>query len=41
LILSIAAADDSRLPGRVTALRRHGLEIRLEDLKSYKKIIPA
>jgi hypothetical protein len=42
LILWIAPADAARLPGSVTALRKRGLEIRLvEDLQSYKKIIPA
>ena len=42
LILWIARADAWRLPGSVTALRGRGLEIRLvEDLQSYKKIIPA
>jgi hypothetical protein len=42
LILWIAYDDAERLPQKVLALQQDGLEIRYcEDLKSYKKIIPA
>jgi hypothetical protein len=42
LVLWIAASDFALLPASVTALRARGLEIRVvEDLKSYKKILPA
>lgn len=41
-ILWIAEADRGHLPPGVLALQRHGLEIRFcDDLRSYKKIIPA
>jgi len=42
LILWIASGDAEMLPRQVTALEKEGLEIRFcEDIKSYKKIIPA
>lgn len=42
VMLWIAFDDAQRLPAAVTALQAEGLEIRLcEDIKSYKKIIPA
>lgn len=41
-VLWIARADMATLPAAVRALERRGLEIReAEDLRSYKKIIPA
>ncbi len=41
-ILWIAPTDLDRLPGEVSALERHGLEIRAcADTRSYKKLIPA
>ncbi len=42
LILWIAHADAALLPQKILDLQREGLEIRYcEDIKSYKKIIPA
>jgi len=42
LILWIAYTDAERLPDEVIKLKAEGLEIRYcEDLKSYKKIVPA
>jgi hypothetical protein len=42
VILWIAFEDAERLPQEVTQLQKEGLEIRYcEDIKSYKKIIPA
>ncbi|QBP75633.1 glycosyltransferase family 2 protein [Herbaspirillum huttiense] len=41
IVLWVAYQDVEKLPDSVTALTRHGLEIRAcEDLRSYKKLIP-
>ncbi|MBV8625226.1 MAG: hypothetical protein JO174_17240 [Herbaspirillum sp.] len=41
IVLWIAHQDMDQLPASVTALTRHGLEIRAcDDLRSYKKLIP-
>lgn len=41
IVLWVAHQDMAQLPVSVTALTRHGLEIRAcEDLRSYKKLIP-
>ena len=42
LVLWIAREDKALLPASVLALQKHGLEIGfVEDMKSYKKLIPA
>jgi len=42
VVLWIAEHDVGRLPANVRALCRHGIDIRIcEDLRSYKKLIPA
>ncbi|MES3006304.1 MAG: hypothetical protein V4751_00875 [Pseudomonadota bacterium] len=42
LILWLAAADRDQLPDEVWAFQRHGVQIEfVEDLKPYKKLIPA
>ena len=42
VLLWLSEDDARQLPGKVTKLRSHGLDIRTtEDIGSYKKIIPA
>lgn len=42
VVLWLSAADEARLPERVRALTERGLTIKVtEDIRSYKKIIPA